>query len=118
MKINQLFDKFSSKLSAILGRAWVFGVASLLVAGWLVGGLFFGFGDLYQLIINTTTTIITFLMVFIIQNTQNRDSVASHLKLDELLKAVEKANEQYIDSERLPEDQLKKLRSKMGGSRE
>lgn len=80
-----------------------------LIVVWAASGPTFRFSDTWQLVINTATTIITFLMVFLIQNTQNRDSRAIHLKLDELIKALRGARNSVIDLERLSDDQLKKL---------
>lgn len=84
--------------------------AVALIAIWAVTGPIFGFSDTWQLVINTTTTIITFLMVFLIQNTQNRDAVAIQIKLDELIRAVEGAHNALIDLEELDEEQLQKVR--------
>lgn len=110
--MDKLFNKFSATAAGILGRAWVFCIALLLVLGWLIGGLFFGFSDVYQLVINTTTTIITFLMVFIIQNTQNRSDAALQLKIDELIKATDKAHNTLRGIEKLSDKELAKKSSK------
>ncbi|HKX23725.1 MAG TPA: low affinity iron permease family protein, partial [Candidatus Saccharimonadales bacterium] len=83
--IGQLFNAFTSKTSIVLGRAWIFVLALVLLAAWAVSGPLFGFSDTWQLIVNTTTTIITFLMVFVIQNTQNRDNMAINIKLDAIM---------------------------------
>jgi low affinity Fe/Cu permease len=85
-KKPDIFSRFTSKSSAWLGRPWVFVVALLLLIGWAASGPLAGFSDTWQLVVNTSTTIVTFLMVFIIQNTQNRDNLAINLKLDALLK--------------------------------
>jgi len=97
--MKELFRKLSSKVSNWVGSPYAFLIAFLLVFGWAVGGLFFGFGDIYQLIINTGTTIITFLMVFLIQNSQNVESKAIQLKLDELIFANKEARNTAIDIE-------------------
>lgn len=94
-KKQDIFTKFTSAVSKIIGRPWVFVAALALLVGWGVSGPLVGFSDTWQLVINTTTTIITFLMVFIIQNTQNRDNLAINIKLDKLL------SEQGVDSEEL-----------------
>ena len=93
--IGQLFNSFTSKTSIVLGRAWVFVLALVLLASWALSGPLFGFSDTWQLIVNTTTTIITFLMVFVIQNTQNRDNMAINIKLDAIM------NELGIDAKKL-----------------
>ena len=93
----------------MLGSAWAFGGAVLVIIAWLLTGPIFHFSDTWQLIINTATTIITFLMVFLIQNTQNRDAKAMHLKLDELIRALKGARNQLVDVEDLSDEDLKKL---------
>jgi low affinity Fe/Cu permease len=93
----------------MLGSAWAFTGAVLVILVWLVTGPTFHFSDTWQLIINTATTVITFLMVFLIQNTQNRDAKAMHLKLDELIRAVRGARNQLLDLEHLSDEELKKL---------
>ncbi len=89
--------------------AWAFAGAVLVIAVWLLTGPTFHFSDTWQLIINTATTIITFLMVFLIQNTQNRDAKAMHLKLDEIIRALKKARNELVDLEDLSDEELKKL---------
>lgn len=84
--MNKKFTEFTSAVSSVLGRPWIFVLALGLLAVWVVSGPLLGFSDTWQLIINTSTTIITFLTVFIIQNTQNRDNMAMNIKLDALLK--------------------------------
>ena len=86
-KKQGVFTRFATKTSAVLGHAWVFALAVLVLVGWAVTGPFLKFNNSWQLVINTGTTIVTFLMVFIIQNTQNRDNMAMNIKLDALLKA-------------------------------
>jgi low affinity Fe/Cu permease len=85
--------------------------AVLVIVGWLMSGPLFGFSDTWQLVINTGTTIVTFLMVFLIQNTQNRDSVAMQLKLDELIRAVQGAHDALLDVEELTEHDLERIRA-------
>lgn len=87
-KKGGVFTRFTSKISAILGRGWVFVAALGALLVWGASGPLLGFSDTWQLVINTSTTIITFLMVFIIQNTQNRDNLALNLKLDEILRRL------------------------------
>jgi low affinity Fe/Cu permease len=93
----------------ILGSAWAFAGALVVIAVWSLTGPIFHFSDTWQLIINTATTVITFLMVFLIQNTQNRDAKAVHLKLDELLRALKGARNELVDLEELSDEDLKKL---------
>jgi len=103
------FRCFAQRSSSVLGSAWAFCCAVLVIVVWLVTGPAFHFSDTWQLIINTATTVITFLMVFLIQNTQNRDAKAMHLKLDELIRAVKGARNQLVDLENLSDDELKNL---------
>lgn len=107
--VSDAFRDFAHRSSTLLGSAWAFCGAVLVILVWLVTGPTFHFSDTWQLIINTATTVITFLMVFLIQNTQNRDAKAVHLKLDELIRAVEGARNQLVDLENLSDDDLKKL---------
>jgi Predicted small integral membrane protein len=93
----------------LLGSAWAFCGAVLVILIWVVTGPTFHFSDTWQLIINTATTVVTFLMVFLIQNTQNRDAKAMHLKLDELIRALKGARNQLVDLEELSDSDLKKL---------
>jgi low affinity Fe/Cu permease len=97
--IGHTFTKAANKVSEAAGNHWTFVVMVLLIAVWALTGPMFGFSDTWQLIANTGTTIITFLMVFIIQNTQNRDAKAMQLKLDELLRATPKARNVFMDVE-------------------
>jgi low affinity Fe/Cu permease len=108
--MNRLFARFATAAADVLGHAYVFILALLLVLLWGASGPIFGFSDTWQLIINTATTITTGLMVFIIQNTQNRDARAIHIKLDELLRAVNGAREDLADVEDRTEDDLKNLK--------
>src|SRR5512132_4314491 len=107
--VRDAFRYFAQRASVLLGSAWAFCGAVLVIVVWLVTGPTFHFSDTWQLIINTATTVVTFLMVFLIQNTQNRDAKAMHLKLDELIRAVKGARNQLVDLEELSDDDLKKL---------
>ncbi len=107
--VSDAFRVFAHRSSIMLGSAWAFAGAVFVILVWLLTGPTFHFSDTWQLIINTATTIITFLMVFLIQNTQNRDAKAMHLKLDELIRAVKGARNQLVDLENLSDEELKKL---------
>ena len=107
--MQDAFRVFARQTSVVLGSAWAFCGAILIIAVWALTGPTFHFSDTWQLIINTGTTIVTFLMVFLIQNTQNRDAKAVHLKLDELIRAVGGARNNLVDLEELSDDELKKL---------
>src|SRR5438046_5235169 len=107
--ISDAFRIFARRSAALLGSAWAFAGAVLVILVWLLTGPTFHFSDTWQLIINTATTIITFLMVFLIQNTQNRDAKAMHLKLDELIRALKKARNELVDLEDLSDEELSKL---------
>lgn len=104
--MNESFRHFAKSTAAIVGKPWTFVAAVLAILLWAVIGPLFGFSDTWQLVINTATTIVTFLMVFLIQNTQNRDAQAIHLKLDELLRAVANARNGMISLENLSDEQL------------
>ncbi|MEA2539998.1 MAG: hypothetical protein QOH35_1364 [Acidobacteriaceae bacterium] len=105
------FSDFAKKTARAAGNPIVFALAAGVVALWLITGPLFGFSDTWQLIINTGTTIVTFLMVFLIQNTQNRDSEAMHIKLDELIRAVEGAHNALLNMEDLGEKELDSIRA-------
>lgn len=107
--MNEFFRKFAHRASEIVGSPWSFMVAAGIILVWAVTGPIFHFSDTWQLVINTGTTIVTFLMVFLIQNTQNRDAKALHLKLDELIRAVEAARDELVDLEDLPDHELNRL---------
>ena len=106
-----LFTRFSSMAAHVSGRPVAFLTAALVVLAWLISGPLFGFSDTWQLVINTGTTIITFLMVFLIQSTQNRDSEAMQIKLDELIRAVRSAKNELLDLEELDQTSLDALRA-------
>src|SRR5213083_2595271 len=107
--ISDAFRVFARHSSRMLGSAWAFAAAVLVILVWLLTGPVFHFSDTWQLIINTATTVITFLMVFLIQNTQNRDAKAVHLKLDEMIRALKGARNRLVDLEDLSDEELKKL---------
>src|SRR6266498_2838340 len=103
------FGHFSRWMARAVGQPVAFGGACALIILWLLSGPIFGFSDTWQLIINTGTTIVTFLMVFLIQNTQNRDAKAAHLKLDEIIRALKGARNQLIDLEKPSDEDLTSL---------
>ena len=107
--VTDAFRVFAQHCASMLGSAWAFTGAVLVILVWLITGPTFHFSDTWQLIINTATTVITFLMVFLIQNTQNRDAKAMHLKLDEIIRALKGARNQLVDLEDLSDGDLKKL---------
>jgi len=104
------FDRFATLAARWMGQGLAFGIAALLTLGWAISGPIFHFSNAWQLIINTTTTVLTFLMVFLIQNTLNRDSAAIHVKLDELVHVTEEARDQLIGVEHLGDKQLERIR--------
>jgi low affinity Fe/Cu permease len=108
-QIHNLFRKFAHRVSELVGSAWTFLVALAVVTLWALSGPAFAFSDSWQLVINTGTTIITFLMVFLIQNTQTRDAQAFHLKLDELIRVVKGARKGLVNLESLSDAELKQL---------
>jgi len=107
--MNETFRKFANKISAAVGTPWAFMLAVLIIIVWAITGPIFKFSDTWQLVINTGTTIVTFLMVFLIQNTQNRDAKAIHLKLDELIRSIESARNNMVDLEDLSDEELARL---------
>lgn len=107
--MNEWFSKFARGASQVTGSAGAFMVATLVIVIWAVTGPIFHYSDTWQLVINTGTTIVTFLMVFLIQNAQNRDAKAFHLKIDELIRSSGKARNQMIDLEKLSDAQLQRL---------
>jgi low affinity Fe/Cu permease len=107
--VQDAFRVFARRSSMVLGSPWAFAAAILVILVWALTGPMFHFSDTWQLIINTGTTIVTFLMVFLIQNTQNRDAKAVHLKLDEIIRALENARDELVDLEKLSDEDLKQL---------
>ena len=107
--MREFFTTFASKAAQAVGSYWAFLIAVLVIVIWATTGPIFKYSDTWQLIINTGTTIITFIMVFLIQNTQNRDAKAMHLKLDELICAVKAAHNDMIDIEELSDDKLEEI---------
>lgn len=109
VKINSIFRKFATAVSGMAGNAYTFVIAILIIILWASTGSLFGYSNTWQLVINTFTTITTFIMVFLIQNTQNRDSKAIHLKLDELLKSIKGARDEIINIEELPDELIEDM---------
>lgn len=116
--MKESFHRFAHKSSDIVGSPTAFITGLLVIAIWAVTGPVFGYSDTWQLIINTGTTIITFLMVFLIQNTQNRDSRAVHLKLDELIRSVQTARNEMVGLEDLSDEDLDALQHEFARLRE
>jgi low affinity Fe/Cu permease len=111
MTLNQRFRKFSIAAAEALGSPWLFVANVFLILLWLASGPLFHYSDTWQLLVNTATTVITYLAVFLIQNTQNRDAKAVHLKLDELISTVEGARNRLIDLQNLSDDELQDLQN-------
>jgi low affinity Fe/Cu permease len=107
--MRERFREFANDVACAMGSGWAFTIALFSVIAWAITGPIFGFSDTWQLVINTATTIITFLMVFLIQATQNRDSKAIQLNLDELLRAITKARTGLVGLEHLPESEIQEL---------
>jgi low affinity Fe/Cu permease len=110
MEKRHSFSQFSNRVAHWVGHPAAFLLAFGLIFGWIASGPFFHFSDTWQLVINTGTTIVTFLMVFLIQNTQNRDAYALQLKLDELIRALKGAHNSLLDIEEMTEDELLSIR--------
>src|SRR6059036_580843 len=109
--IGTALERFSRVLTDWVGTSWAFGAALAVVAVWAITGPLFGFSDTWQLVINTGTTIVTFLMVFLIQSTQNRDSEAIQVKLDELIRISKGGHNALLDLEELEEEELDEIRA-------
>lgn len=116
--MNDAFRKFAYWFAEKLGTPWAFSLALLSVILWLFGGPLLGYSEQWQLIINRSTTIMTFLMVFLLQNTQNRDNRAIQIKLDELLRGVKGARTSFVNLEELSDDELKRLHEEFHRLRE
>ena len=110
--MDQFFSRLAKSTSRATGRPIAFGLAFLVIIVWAVTGPLFGFSDTWQLVINTSTTIATFLMVFLIQNTQNRDTAALQIKLDELIRVQNGAHNALLDLEEMTDDQLTVFRDR------
>lgn len=116
--MREIFHKIAHKTSEIVGSPYAFAMALAVVVLWAISGARFGYSDTWQLVINTGTTILTFLMVFLIQNTQNRDGRAIHLKLDELIRAQKSARNKLLDLEDLTDDEMNRFQDEFRGLRE
>lgn len=109
MKEARLFARFSHAISAIAGKPVTFAFAVALIVLWALSGPVFGYSETWQLVVNTATTIITFLMVFVLQNSQNRDGAALQAKLDELIFAMREADNRFVEAEKLTDSELQSL---------
>jgi low affinity Fe/Cu permease len=111
--MDHLFTRIAAKIATAVGQPLAFVIAFGFIVVWAATGPMFGFSDTWQLIVNTTTTIVTFLMVFLIQNAQNRDAAAMQAKLDELIRAMEPARNDFVGIEHLTEKELEKIRAEI-----
>lgn len=109
MTIHEKFRKFARNVSNVIGTPYAFVVAFLFCLAWGVSGPMFHYSDTWQLVINTSTTVMTFLIVFLIQNTQNHDSKVLHLKVDELIRSIKAARNGLVDLEDLPDEEIARL---------
>lgn len=118
---QDIFTRFTSSVSTMLGRPWVFAIAIIVLIGWGISGPLLGFSDTWQLIINTSTTIVTFLMVFIIQNTQNRDNLAINIKLDTIMEKLHVKQAELLRAEEQSdtklESEVKTIQNKGGAAK-
>lgn len=106
---SQTFQTFATQASAVVGSRWAFSAACAAIVLWALVGPYFHYSDTWQLVVNTATTIVTFLMVFLIQNSQNRDARAIHLKLDEVIRSIKLARNEMIDIEKLSDEELESM---------
>lgn len=118
MTIHEKFRKVARAVSNAIGTPYAFVAAFLFCLLWAVSGPMFGYSDTWQLVINTSTTVMTFLIVFLIQNTQNHDSKVLHLKIDELIRAISKARNGLVDLEDLPDEEVTRLEKEFRRLRE
>ena len=107
--LSNEFQVFAAKASGVVGSKWAFAAAIALIVGWAITGPYFHYSDTWQLVVNTATTVVTFLIVFLIQNTQNRDAKAIHLKLDEIIRSIHRAHNEMIHIEKLSDEELEEL---------
>jgi low affinity Fe/Cu permease len=111
--MEKFFTTCSTRISTYAGQPFAFVIAVALILAWGVTGPLFDYSDTWQLVVNTATTIVTFLMVFLIQNSQNRDAAAMQAKLDEMLRAIEQAREQFIGIEHLTDKEIEEIRARL-----
>ena len=111
--MNRRFTAVASRFAMAAGQPAAFAIASLLILLWLVTGPAFGWSNTWQLVVNTATTVVTFLMVFLIQNSQNRDAAAIQAKLDEVIRAMDSARNEFIGIEHLTDDEIEVIRSRL-----
>ena len=116
--MKELFRKFAEGAAHIVGSHWAFLLAFVTIAAWAASGPYFGFSDTWQLLINTGTTVVTFLMVFLIQNTQNRESRIVTLKLDELLRVIEGARTGFVKLDHMSDEELEEVQSEFARLRD
>jgi low affinity Fe/Cu permease len=107
--MSDIFHKFARAAASLVGSAWTFAAALAMLLIWAITGPLFHYSDTWQLVINTSTSVVTFLVVFLIQNSQNRDSRAVHLKLDELLVTIKKARTALVSLENMSEEELTRI---------
>jgi len=108
-KSSQTFQALATRASVVVGTKWAFAAACASIVAWALLGPYFHYSDTWQLVVNTATTIVTFLMVFLIQNSQNRDARAIHLKLDEIIRSTKLAHNEMIDIEKLSDEELETM---------
>lgn len=116
--MNEAFHKFAAKISKLVGSPWMFVSALTVIILWIVTGPIFHFSDTWQLVINTGTSVITFLMVFLIQNSQNREAAAMQLKLDELIRSITEARNNLVNLEEFSDEELDQLQKEFRNLRE